>query len=322
MSNESGEANMSRPLLRAVRPLAMLIAIGLLVAAAVAVWQQRDTITDALSAVRRPDPLALTILMASVLASIFLSGVMFQLLMSRYGRIGFLEMQAIVAGTILLNYLPLRPGLVSRIAYHRIVHRIRAIDTTKVAVQAALITALIALYLALASYVTVRSAIPLWLGALGPIVVVLIGLITPWRLGFAAVGVRYVEVLIWVARYHAAFALIDSPITLNIAIAFACISVITGMVPLVSNGLGLREWAVGLVAPLLTTYHLERALTAELVNRAAEIIVVAIVGGAALVYLTRRRAAHAMHTTNHAMKNCESYSTPNSVENAKQRTSE
>ncbi len=69
-----------------------------------------------------------------------------------------------------------------------------------------------------------------------------------------------------------------------------CVSVVAMLVPFVSNGLGIREWAIGLFAPFLGDSTLEIGLTAELVNRAAEIVVVVVAGVAAIVWLRCRRS--------------------------------
>jgi hypothetical protein len=71
-------------------------------------------------------------------------------------------------------------------------------------------------------------------------------------------------------------------------VGFACISVIATLVPLVSNGLGLREWAVGLLAPALAFHHVDLGITADLVNRAAELLVVVVAGVPATLWLTHR----------------------------------
>ena len=300
-SNESADTSRRR-WVAVARPIGAVIALALLAGALFTVWQQRDTVSQALEAVRHPDPRWLSLLLGCVLANIVLSGIMFYLLMSRYGRVHWLEMQAIVSATLLVNYLPLRPGLAGRVAFHKAVHDIRARDTLKVVVQAASMTAIIAVYLAIVVVIVSRAPVPLWLGVALPVPAFLAGLATPWRLWCAAGVVRYVEVLVWVGRYVAAFALIDSPIGVTPAIALACISMIAGMVPLVSNGLGLREWSVGLLAPLLTAYHLRLALTAELVNRAAEIAMVALVGGASILWLTHKHGRRAARRRRQALR--------------------
>jgi hypothetical protein len=58
------------------------------------------------------------------------------------------------------------------------------------------------------------------------------------------------------------------------------------LVPIVGNGLGLREWAVGLAAPLLTPYVLGLGLAADLVNRATELVVILVLGLGGMAWLT------------------------------------
>ena len=60
------------------------------------------------------------------------------------------------------------------------------------------------------------------------------------------------------------------------------------LVPFVGNGLGVREWAVGLTASRQVAAAV--GLTADLVNRAAELIVAIPLGLAAWVWLTRTLA--------------------------------
>jgi len=69
------------------------------------------------------------------------------------------------------------------------------------------------------------------------------------------------------------------------------VSILISLIPLVSNGLGIREWVVGLLAPVLTTLELSWGVTAELINRAAELIVITIVGLLGTAWLLRHRRA-------------------------------
>ena len=124
-----------------------------------------------------------------------------------------------------------------------------------------------------------------------------IGQLRVWLL---AALLRYAEVLVWGARYYAAFKLIGVPVEPHEALVLACISMIASMVPFVSNGLGLREWAVGLASPLLKVGQLEHGITAELVNRAAEMAVILILGLIGLAYLAARRRALAHNGPNQA----------------------
>ena len=80
-----------------------------------------------------------------------------------------------------------------------------------------------------------------------------------------------------------------APPTVTVAPLTKSLPMIVTLVPFFSNGLGLREWAIGLAAPLLTVYQLEHGITAELVNRAGELIVVLIAGLVGIAYLTHLR---------------------------------
>ena len=110
-----------------------------------------------------------------------------------------------------------------------------------------------------------------------------------WRDQCSAGAIRYVEVLVLAVRYHTSFDLIGSAIDGRSALGFACVATIASMIPLVSNGLGLREWSTGLVAPALSSRSMALGLTADLVNRAVEIIVAIPTGLIGLAMLARMR---------------------------------
>ncbi len=71
------------------------------------------------------------------------------------------------------------------------------------------------------------------------------------------------------------------------------------LVPTGGNGLGVREWAIGLAAPLLTDYQIELGLTADLVNRAAELVVIVVAGLASITWLGRRGKRRCAAPTSH-----------------------
>ncbi len=80
---------------------------------------------------RQPAASHLGLLLGSVLANLLLTGLLFTVLISRYGNVGRVEMQALIATATLLNFLPLRPGLFGRIAYHRTFNAIPAAASVK-----------------------------------------------------------------------------------------------------------------------------------------------------------------------------------------------
>jgi hypothetical protein len=151
----------------------------------------------------------------------------------------------------------------------------------------------VAAYLALALVAAGRLAVPLWapVGVPVPLLVAATAFRRS-RVWVVAGLIRYLEIMVWAVRYHAAFALLGSPIDANGALAFACVGSVSMLVPFVGNGLGLREWGIGLAAPLLTPYALELGLAAELVNRAAELVVILVLGLGGVAWV----AAHARST--------------------------
>ncbi len=280
-----------------LRRLGLLLGAALLVGAIVFVARQHDVLARAFSAIRQPSAPHLFLLLGCVIGNVVLTGLMFSVLMSRYGKVRLVEMQALIGAATLLNFLPLRPGLFGRIAYHKTVNDIPPVDTAKTIGQAIALSLAVAGCLAGCLVVAAQFHLTLWVVLALPFAFLafgtLVGSIRVWAL---AGLIRYVEVFIWAARYYAAFALIDYTISIEAALAFACISMIATLVPFLSNGLGLREWAIGLAAPLLTVaYQLEHGITAELVNRAGELIVVLIAGLVGIAWLSHLRRKTSMH---------------------------
>ncbi|MCZ6835014.1 MAG: hypothetical protein O7G85_04500 [Planctomycetota bacterium] len=273
--------------------IGIAMGLALLLGAILVVFSSRDQVAHALAEVKHPSPMHLLVLLGCVLGNIIFSGLLFSLLISRYGKVGLFEMQALIASATLINFLPLRPGLLGRVAYHKTINDIAATDSAKTIIQALLCTMSVAAYFALALMICNMMAWNLWIGLLLPIpIIALLATRRAWRIYALAFGIRHLEVGLWAARYWAAFGLLGLELELQTALALACISVIATMVPFFSNGLGLREWAIGLAAPFLTTTiaHMQIGLTGELVNRAAELLVVTLAGLIGLAYLARRKS--------------------------------
>jgi hypothetical protein len=284
----AGRVGRMRTALQPMRRAAPFVGIALLVAAVVYVVRANG-FQEAFAAMRQASPLTALALAGSMLASVFLTGTVFWLLTSRFGRVPFVEMQALMASTTLANYLPLRPGLFGRVAYHKTRHGIRARDALRTVVEAiglsvaCLVVALPAVALGTRAGLRADVALALPLG---------VGLaccaIPAARIWALAWSLRYVETLLTAVRYHLAFQLIGVPVPVETSVAIACVSMAATLVPLVSNGIGLREWAIGLLAPILTGYALEQGIVAELVQRAFEIAVVIPTGLLGAAYLLKR----------------------------------
>lgn len=277
----------------------MVVGVGLIVAAIVAIISQREVAERALDSLKEPRLDLVLLLLGGVALNVVLAAVVLHLLMSRYGRIGVVEMQALIAAVTLLNFLPLRPGFAGRMAYHKTVNGIAVRDSIRVSIQAALLGVGVAAYLAVALTIIGATGGSIMLAVVPPAPLLALSALLwrnrPCSLWLVAGAIRFVEVMIWAGRYFAVFALIGSPVRFEAAIAFACLGTIANMVPLVSNGLGLREWGVGLASPWLGGLATAIGLTADLVNRAAELLVALIVGSMGFLVLgmqhQRRRAA-------------------------------
>jgi len=108
----------------------------------------------------------------------------------------------------------------------------------------------------------------------------------------AAFFIRIVETCVWALRIHITFQLIGQPIDAPAALALACAANIANIIPFIGNGIGIREWSVGFLAPLIAGVPLADALAAELVGRVAEIIFFIPAGLAAWPLLHKRLRVH------------------------------
>ena len=283
------------------RRAATILGLLLLAAAVAFVAGAGDRLAGARAALASPDPLAITAMLAAVAVNLLLTGAFFRLLYARHARIGMLEMQAVMAAASLLNYLPLRPGLAGRVAYHRAVHGVPVRSSVLVLVQALVLSGGLAAAVAAAAWDSAAGHLPLEAG-LGVLVVGAAAMLVLRRAAearrprlAAAIGpwpvaalLRLGELACVALRTWAAFTLVGQPITPAVATALAAAAVFITMVPLSSNGLGLREWATGLLAPALAGVPMEPAIAADLLARAAELLVVGAAGGVSLAWLGRR----------------------------------
>ena len=258
----------------------------LVLAALIAIGSKWDEVAGAMEALKNPDPRMIALLVGSVLINIALTGVFFGLLLSRYGRVSMKEMIAVLSAATLLNYLPMQPGLVARLAYHKAYNKILLRDTVKVQIQAIVISSVTSAFV----FLLVLACRAVGLHIIWAMVGVFAGLVAisfvrSLRLWMFAAMTRLLELSTWSARYYAAFSLLGVHVDIAGSIAMACISMAVTLIPMFSNGLGIREWAIGSTSPYLTAGHLHHGLAAELVNRAAEVIVVTICGLIAFSWL-------------------------------------
>jgi hypothetical protein len=314
---ESPDAPPRRPRRRAI--IGTLIGLALLGAAIVAIAMRREDLAGAFSALASAPwwmaPLALIL----PLANWSLVSWALYTITARHGPIRPGEMHALVAGAWLLNYLPFRPGMVGRIAYHKAVNGIPVktsmgllVLSMSLTAAAILILAALSLILRLADTLAAQGAIvAAGAGLLAAASLVLQRTGGPWRIA-TALTLRYLDMLVWVARYWLVFRLVGQHLTFEQACAIAAVSQAATAIPLSGNGLGLREWAVGLTAGALPAWFgpaiaappdtastaaattadpaaaTAVAVLADLINRGLELAVAVPVGSVGMAEVTHR----------------------------------
>jgi len=300
-----------RALLR--RWVGFTLAAGLLAGAVWAAAAHGSALPDLwerLGAGDRRAWLSLPALALCVLASWHLTSWSFLAGTRPCARVGIGEMHALIGAAWLLNYLPLRPGLIGRVAYHKAVHGIAVHDSARIVLVQIAAGGAAAGVLAL----LLAASRVLGTGAAGPVLAtagLAAGLIAAsawgrrrerrwWPIPLV-LALKLGDMWLWTFRYGLLFTLVDVPIRAEGALAVAVVSQFASLIPLSGNGLGLREWAVGLCADSLPAGWASAAggamqaagLSADLVNRAVEVAIAVPVGLASVAWLGRRGPARA-----------------------------
>ena len=275
------------------------LGVALLACALTAIWRDRALLESALASARGAPRWMPATLVALPLISWACTSLLFLVLTRRYGRVRASEMLVLIGAAWLLNYLPLRPGMVGRVAYHKAVNHIAIRDSARVVIQAVVCTAIAAFLLAAAAGVS-GNGTDAWPLLLPLLVLLPLALVArarytdPWspaRLPRAAalllaIAIRYVDMTLWAARYWLAFSIIGSPLPFAQAALVAAVAQVAMAAPV---ALGVREWVVGLFSAVTVV-----GLAADVLNRAAEIAGAIPVGLASIAWLAakaRQRAA-------------------------------
>ena len=272
--------------------------IGLLLfgAALLAIFRGGADLSDAWTHARSaPWWLVAAVIVLPVLNWLVIS-LSFHILHNHDGRVGRTEMASLIASAWLLNYLPLKVGMLGRLAYHKRVNGIPFRKSVRVLVVSVTLSGL-----AIGVLIGIAALVRLTAGRVGPewtwvwCVPVPVGLLVAawvlrgtngwaWRIALAGFC-KYLDMMIWIGRYAAAFALVGSPLGFEASLIVAAVSQIALLIPISGNGLGIREWGVRAVTDPV-------GLLADVVNRAAELVVSVPLGLAGSAYAARRLANH------------------------------
>ncbi len=271
------------------RRIGFIVGLVLLAGAAAYLISDPEQLREFAGNIRHAPAWAVVIVLVGPLVNWVFVGLCLHALVRRHGVIGRGEMLALVGSAWLLNHLPMRPGLVGRIGYHAKVNNIRVRDSIEASVWS-MIHGGIANAIAIGLVLLVPSDL-----SLGMLVVVLmipigvfaivagVGSIWSANLGYLILGLvfRSADVLVWMVRYAAAFAMLGITITpVQIALITAA-SQIAQVIPITGGGFGFREWGVGLAAKIPSSgaaITMRTAIGADVINRIAETIIVIPLG--------------------------------------------
>ena len=254
---------------------------------------------------------AAAFLLYLVAMTLFFSGTVFSAATEPYEQsfrpVSFLDMQALIAASTLLNYLPFRPGLAGRAAYLKHVHGISYRSSVIILLRVIGISLVVYVMALAAALTTGLDGASLLFAAVGPVGLagLLVFCIFALRenreqitfgvrttTGFAAT-MRAAEFGFTTLRLMIVFLIVGLHLEVREAIVLASCGMFITLVGITPNGLGLREWLYGLIAASGffcgdVEAGLQLGLTAGLVDRAAEVLVVAPTGTASIFYLFRR----------------------------------
>lgn len=294
---------------RVRRAISFGIGAALLLAAVLAARGAGISAADSWRAIAAAPPAYPLALAALTLITVPLTAAVFWLITTRAGPVPRLEMTALIACAWLLNYLPLSPGLFGRLAWHARFHRISLTSGGVAVVWATVLSALAAAATLVAVLVvSLLGLAPGWGAAVLALAPAALGAVGAWRAYvappapdpvlwklLAAFALRCIEVQVWAGRYAACFAMLGQPIAWPACLVLSCAASLASLLPIAGNGLGVREWVIGLIAPLLPIALTGRlapampeALATDLAHRAIEVLLAIPLGLLAAGWLWRR----------------------------------
>lgn len=284
-----------RGLKLAFRVMALVAGLILVIAAVIVAVRQVD-----FTVLRQAPPWTVPLLAAAVLANLGITAAIFWVITRSFDADPPVEgrtMLKLITASSLLNYLPLRPGLLGRTVYLKTHHGLPVHQSLLVLLVTLVIGAIVlgvtgaAVLLAPPPWrTTVMAGVLCLLLALSPLAGPLARrlLRRPVVMAWLWVPLRVLDMVAAGGRLWLGFAMVGQPLDFEQALAIAAVGSLIDMLGLTPNGLGLREWAVaGLYA--LQGHAGAMGLAASLVERGVSAVVIAIAGVIALARLRRNQ---------------------------------
>lgn len=250
------------------------------------------------------------LLLGCTLVSVAANGGIFWAIIRPVAPVRFWDIQCVNAAVNLLNYAPVRLGLVTRIAHHR------RVDRLPYSILLGWYAALGGLMFMTLGCVLVATLIRpqvdfLWLVA-AAVLLVIGGAVTVWvgshrllagrwqgaskmiavpRAVALAVVLRLVDMAAYGGRLYLAITILGVSVTPRDAVYLTLISMVSTLAPV--GSVGFREFAIAKLGPLLTDASLKEHIDAAvLLDRAGEVVIFIPLGILALIWMARawRRA--------------------------------
>jgi len=282
-----------------------LLGIALVVAAlGVALWGVDW------QALREAGPWALPALASLVLLNVLLTGTLFWAVTLPFDArptVPWWLTVKLIAASALLNYLPLRVGLIGRAAWLKASHGLPLRQSVLI-LAAVLAVNVVVLGVVLAGVLL----LPMDAGVAEPGIakevgwrpwaavaaLIVVSLLTrpvagwllrrPCRGAMWWVPIRTVDLIVGVARLHLAFVLVGADeVGFDAVLVASVAGSVISMAGLTPNGLGLKEWAIAGLAPLLDPVGAAVAAAAAVLDRGVETITIGATGGVAVGVLKR-----------------------------------
>ena len=292
------------------RWMGFCLGVILLVGALKGVMGNREALAQAADSIRKAGPWLFAAAFVLPLANWILSAEIFRILLlpgrdERHQSPSRGEMLELIGVSWLANYSPVSPGLFFRLGWHKARAGISLARSVHSVILASIASVVAVFALLLSCWIAPGGAEASRLWAVAAIVAppILFAVVSlpagrvrlQWRWFLLACSVRCLDVIAWMGRYAAAFTIAGgvTPDLREVA-AVAAVSQAAMLVPVVGNGLGIREVAVGLATAWLPSWYAGGSLhgadgvMADVVNRAGELAAALVTGAVCGVLLTRR----------------------------------
>lgn len=252
---------------RSIRRVAgLVIGLLLILAAGRAVLNNADVSNHARDVLRGASPgLLAAMLLLPMVSWMLTSGVVFVLTRPR-ASVPLAEVTAAVGASWLLNYLPLSPGLVGRVAYFKATYKLPVRTSLRIIIETAAAGlvggAVLLMELTLQARAGLSGVILL---GVWPIVLFLriaagrawVSPIVP--VYAVAIAIKSLDTLVWAVRYGVVFTALGLPFSPLQCGIVAVVAQVSMLIPGLANGLGVREWVVGFVGASLPVWMIAHA---------------------------------------------------------------